>query len=100
MFAVIMYDVEAKRTDKFKKLLRRYLQHTQYSVFCGDIKQSQLLALRQELADLMNEEDRIMEILTANRHNVEVCKLVKSPNGKGPLQRQPHDDHRRDFSVL
>ncbi|WP_006788294.1 CRISPR-associated endonuclease Cas2 [Thiorhodospira sibirica] len=100
MFAIIMYDVEAKRTNKFKKLLRRYLQHTQYSVFCGDISESKLLALRKELSDLMNDEDRVVEILTANRHNIEISRLLKSTSGKGPLQRQAHNEHRQDFSVL
>lgn len=100
MFMLMTYDVEAKRTNKFKKLLRRYLNHDQYSVFTGDITQAQAISLRRELSQLMIPGDRITEICAANRHNVEVNHLRKPDNGKGELSRTPIDDHRRDFSVL
>ncbi|QTR48340.1 CRISPR-associated endonuclease Cas2 [Thiothrix litoralis] len=94
------YDVEAKRTDKFKKLLRRYLNHDQYSVFTGDITDAQAIKLRRELGKLMIPGDRVTQISAANRQNVEVNHLSKSDSGKGELKQTPVDDHRRDFSVL
>lgn len=100
MFMLMTYDVEAKRTDKFKKLLRRYLNHEQYSVFTGDITDAQAIKLRRELGKLMIPGDRVTEISAANRQNVEVNHLSKSASGKGELKQTPVDDHRRDFSVL
>ncbi|MBO0611506.1 CRISPR-associated endonuclease Cas2 [Thiothrix fructosivorans] len=100
MFMLITYDVEAKRTDKFKKLLRRYLNHDQYSVFTGDITDAQAIKLRRELGKLMIPGDRVTQISAANRQNVEVNHLSKGVAGKGELKQTPVDDHRRDFSVL
>jgi CRISPR-associated protein Cas2 len=100
MFMLVTYDVEAKRTNKFKKLLRRYLNHEQYSVFTGDITEAQAISLQRELSQLMIPGDRITEIRAANRQNIEVHQLAKSETGKGELKRIPLDDHRRDFTVL
>lgn len=100
MFMLMTYDVEAKRTGKFRKLLRRYLNHEQYSVFTGDITDAQAITLRRELNQLMIPGDRLTEICAANRKNVEVNQLSISESGKGELRRTAVDDHRRDFSVL
>jgi CRISPR-associated protein Cas2 len=100
MFMLMTYDVEAKRTNKFKKLLRRYLNHEQYSVFTGDITEAQAISLQRELSQLMIPGDRVTEIRAANRQNIEVCQLAKSETGKGELKRTLLDDHRRDFTVL
>lgn len=100
MYMVVTYDVEAKRTQKFKKLLRRYLSHTQFSVFTGDITEAKAIELRRELSLLMVPEDRVTEIAAANRKNVEVHALVKSESGKGEVKRVPCEEHKRDFSVL
>ncbi|UJS22917.1 CRISPR-associated endonuclease Cas2 [Thiothrix winogradskyi] len=100
MFMLMTYDVEAKRTEKFKKLLRRYLNHEQYSVFTGDITDAQAIKLRRELSKLMIPGDRVTQISAANRQNVEVNHLSKNSSGKGELKQTPVDDHRRDFTVL
>ncbi|MEZ5535507.1 MAG: CRISPR-associated endonuclease Cas2 [Thiolinea sp.] len=97
---LMTYDVQAKRTEKFKKLLRRYLNHEQYSVFTGDITEAQAIQLRRELSQLMIPGDRLTEICAANRQNVEVNQLSKSESGKGELKREALEDHRRDFTVL
>lgn len=100
MFMLMTYDVEARRTNKFKKLLRRYLNHDQYSVFTGDITEAKAIELRRELSQLMIPGDRLTEISAANRQNVEVKHLSKNETGKGEVKRVANDDHRRDFSVL
>lgn len=100
MYMVAMYDVKAKRTEKFKKLLRRYLIHTQYSVFCGDITEAQAVRLRRELGLLMIPGDQVTEITAANRRNIEVRHLQKSDSGKGEVRRIVDKDHKRDFKVL
>jgi len=100
MYMVMTYDVEAKRTNRFRKLLKRYLNHTQYSVFTGDITEAKAIQLRSELSNLMIPEDRVTEITTKNRHNVAVFSLVKSESGKGEVKRVPCEEHKRDFTVI
>lgn len=100
MYMLVTYDVEAKRTEKFRKLLIKYLVHEQYSVFSGDITEAKAIELRRTLSRLMIPGDRVTEITAPNRNNVAVVHLVKSESGKGEVQRLANDDHRRDFSVL
>lgn len=100
MYMLITYDVDAKRTEKFKKLLRRYLNHDQYSVFSGDITEAEAIRLHRELSRLMVPGDRVTEVTAANRRNINVTHLSKSESGKGEMKRVPVEDHRRDFSVL
>lgn len=100
MFMLMTYDVEAKRTTIFRKLLRRYLNHEQYSVFTGDITEADAIRLRREISERMIPEDRLTEITAANRKNVQVTHLVKSASGKGELSRQDDNRHRTDFGVL
>jgi CRISPR-associated protein Cas2 len=100
MYMLMSYDVEAKRTEKFKKLLRRYLTHTQYSVFSGDITEAQAIKLHRDLSQLMIPGDRVMAISTQNRHNVNVVHLVKDKSGKGQIKQQTSRSHKSDFEVL
>jgi CRISPR-associated protein Cas2 len=100
MFMLVTYDVEAKRTTLFRKLLRRYLNHEQYSVFTGDITEAQAVRLRRELSEIMVPDDRLTEITAANRRNVEVTHLVKSESGKGEIARVDDNRHRSDYGVL
>ena len=100
MFMVMTYDVEARRTPKFKKLLGKYLTHEQYSVFTGDITDAKAIELRRELSRLMIPGDRLTEITAANRHNVNVVHLLKSETGKGEVMREEVNSHRKDFQVL
>jgi CRISPR-associated protein Cas2 len=100
MFMLVTYDVEATRTHLFRKLLRRFLNHEQYSVFTGDITEANAVRLRRELSEVMIPEDRITEITAANRRNVSIVHLVKSPSGKGEIRREEDLRHRSDFDVI
>jgi CRISPR-associated protein Cas2 len=97
---LITYDVEAKRTQKFKKLLCKYLIHTQYSVFAGDITEGKAIELRRELNRLIKVGDRVTEITAKNRHNIEVIHLIKNTTDKGDAKRQECNKHNKDFIVL
>lgn len=100
MFMLVTYDVEATRTSIFRKLLRRYLNHEQYSVFTGDITEANAMQLRRELSQVMIPEDRLTEITAANRHNVQVVHLVKDESGKGEVKREEDTRHSSDFDIL
>jgi len=100
MYALITYDVQAKRTEKFKKLLRKYLEHIQYSVFSGDLSEAKLIELRRTISRLLLPGERVTEITAANRKNVKVVHFVKSESGKGEAKRCEDNSHATDYRVL
>lgn len=100
MFMLMTYDVEAKRTQRFRKILRRYLNHEQYSVFTGEITEAEAIRLRHELSQVMIPTDRLTEVTAENRRNVTITHLVKPISGKGDLSRQEDGRHKHDFGVL
>lgn len=61
MFVIVTYDVNAKRNNKVLKVCRKYLLHVQKSVFEGMITEARLKRLKNELAQVIKEdEDSIM----------------------------------------
>ncbi|ADU97578.1 CRISPR-associated protein Cas2 [Thermovibrio ammonificans HB-1] len=56
---IVVYDVEVSRVDRVRKLLRRYLNWVQNSVFEGEITVSRLTALKKELQELLKENDSV-----------------------------------------
>ena len=99
MYVLVAYDVGADRTEAFRKLLSRYLVHEQKSVFAGNMRASDLKRLRSEVAAIAQPEDKVMEVVSRNRRNVEVSLLHKNP-GNGILEAQPHMHHVHDTEVL
>jgi CRISPR-associated protein Cas2 len=53
MYIVMVYDLEADRTQKALKLGRRYLTHVQNSVLEGEISEGDLNTLKHEVDDLL-----------------------------------------------
>lgn len=72
MFILVAYDVPADRTVIFHKILARYLVRMQFSVFAGDLKDSEKNRLIQELASTRCDQDRLMLITCQNRHNIDI----------------------------
>lgn len=98
MFVLLCYDVPADRTNKYKKLFRRFLHHHQNSVFMGDLPESKHIKLRQEIARLHQEGDEVLELVAENRHNVKLCQLNK--NKQGVLIEAPDRRHTENAYVL
>jgi CRISPR-associated protein Cas2 len=99
MYVLIAYDVEARRTRRFHKLLSRYLIQEQNSVFGGELTNATLLRLHRELAKIAREDDRLFQVIAENRHNVSVSLLFKSDTN-ATLQDVPHDHHSTGSLVL
>ncbi|SEH65140.1 CRISPR-associated protein, Cas2 family [Halopenitus malekzadehii] len=57
MYVVMVYDLEADRTQKALKLGRRYLTHVQNSVLEGEISEGDLATLKNEVDDLLNPSE-------------------------------------------
>ena len=56
MFVILVYDVNAKRDRKMKKVCEQYLNHIQNSVFEGMITESKLEKLKHRLQHIMDTE--------------------------------------------
>lgn len=57
MFAIVVYDVNIKRTAKVMKICRKYLEHVQKSVFEGNITESKLNKLKREISQIIDKEE-------------------------------------------
>ena len=54
VYVVIVYDMEADRTHKMLKFLRRYLTHVQNSVFEGEVTEGTLAEIKSGIDDLID----------------------------------------------
>lgn len=57
MYYILVYDVNVDRVQKMLKLVRKYLNHVQNSVFEGELTDAQLAELKDSARDLMDEEE-------------------------------------------
>ena len=99
MFVMICYDVPAKRTEIYKKLLKEYLLHEQASVFMGDLPEAQLIKLIAEISKAIEPADRILKLVAKNRHNVEIHRLGKDELG-GQMRQEEDKWHGKNWAVL
>ncbi|SHH65603.1 CRISPR-associated endonuclease Cas2 [Halobaculum gomorrense] len=60
MFVIVIYDVPAERTRIYRKLLRRQLEHLQYSVFVGELTKGQLTGLKNEIETELEPDDSVV----------------------------------------
>lgn len=60
MLVIVVYDVPADRTHVYRKLLRRRLEHLQYSVFYGELTAGQVTKLRAEIQEKLKKDDSLV----------------------------------------
>lgn len=72
MFVIITYDItDMKRLNRTRKLLRKYLEWTQNSVFEGEITESNLKKCLNELNQVIcKNEDSIYLYKVKNINNI------------------------------
>ena len=56
MYVLIVYDIAVERVTKVHKLLKRYLNWRQNSVFEGELTEAQIEAVKQNLHNIINEK--------------------------------------------
>ncbi len=66
MFVILVYDVDKKRDGRVLKVCRKYLSHTQKSVFEGAITDSKLKKLKAELQEIIDFDDDAICIYAFN----------------------------------
>ena len=66
MHVIVVYDVPAERTRIYRKLLRRRLEHLQYSVFFGELTEGQVTAMKNEINQKLQSEDSVVVFESTN----------------------------------
>jgi len=59
-YAIIVYDVQADRTAKFLKYLRRYLTHVQNSVFEGELTEGTFAEVESDLESMLEPGESVI----------------------------------------
>jgi CRISPR-associated protein Cas2 len=57
---IVVYDVSAERTRIYRKLLRRRLEHLQYSVFFGELTDGQITEMKYEIEEKLQPDDSVV----------------------------------------
>ena len=96
---MVCYDVPAKRTEMYKRLLKEYLVHEQESVFMGDLPESELIKLVSRIAKRIGPEDQVLRMVCKNRHNIEITSLSKDAKG-GQMRSAEHEWYGKDWAIL
>jgi CRISPR-associated protein Cas2 len=66
MHVIVVYDVPAERTRVYRKLLRRRLEHLQYSVFFGELTNGQVTELENEIDGKLQPDDSVVVFKSQN----------------------------------
>lgn len=70
-YIYIIYDIKEERVTKVFKICKKYLEHYQNSVFRGEISDSNLIKLKKELKETINEnEDNILILYYFTKESV------------------------------
>ncbi|TJX13718.1 CRISPR-associated endonuclease Cas2 [Tissierella creatinini] len=62
-YVFLFYDVNVKRVSKVFKVCKKYLERYQLSVFRGNITPSNLIKLRNELKNIINDNEDTVAII-------------------------------------
>lgn len=69
-YAFVFYDVNEKRVQKVFKICKKYLSHFQNSVFRGEMTPSKLIRLRNDLKNVIVDEEDFVCIIKLMNNNV------------------------------
>lgn len=79
----LFYDIGEDRINKIFKICKKYLEHYQNSVFCGEITPSNLLKLEDELKKIAIDDDKITILKFINKNVINETILIgNKPNNK------------------
>lgn len=81
MFVILTYDVEEKRINRVRKILKKYLTWTQNSVFEGEITQGKLNKCLSDVNQILDKSLDSLYIYTIkNSNNIKKEVIGKEKN--------------------
>lgn len=78
-YVIVVYDVQAERTTKFLKYLRRYLTHVQNSVFEGELTEGTLEEVTTALESMLEPEESVMVYRMSSEKYVDRAVFGEDP---------------------
>ena len=78
IFVVLTYDIEVKKINKVRKLLKKYLVWTQNSVFEGEITEGKLQKCIGQIGKIIDKDEDSVYIYTIDNPK----NIVKNKIGK------------------
>lgn len=76
MFVILSYDVQASRSARIAKTVKKYLTYMQRSLYQGYLTEKQLHRLQEELLPQIDPEyDSIIVYRLENERNISVDKI-------------------------
>lgn len=78
MYVICVYDVDEKRCNKCKTLLRKYLFHVQKSVFEGELTPALYKELKDKLNIIIKNKDQVIFYFTYNNKQMYKNALGKT----------------------
>ena len=82
MYVIAVYDVGEKRVGKMLKLMRRYLNWIQNSVFEGEITEVRLKKLIYEAREIMDEKEDSLIIFKSREHRWLDKEIIGQERGR------------------
>jgi len=73
-YVYLFYDIEEPRVQKVFKICKKYLNHYQNSIFCGEITPTNIKKLEEELNSIVLGKDKITILKFIRKEDV--CKTV------------------------
>jgi CRISPR-associated protein Cas2 len=70
-YVIVVYDVQADRTPKFLRYLRRYLTHVQNSVFEGELTEGTLEEVTTALESMLEADESVIVYRMASEKYVD-----------------------------
>lgn len=80
MYIIAIYDVEAKRTNLFKKLCRSYFTHIQKSVFEGEISEKKFEEFIVKVKKLIKNDAFFKVFIIKNSKNIDFLTFGEIPD--------------------
>ena len=62
-YIYLIYDIKEERVNKIFKICKKYLEHYQNPVFKGEISESNILKLKNEINKIINKDEDSILIL-------------------------------------
>lgn len=81
-YVFLFYDINEKRVNKVYNICKKYLNHYQNSVFKGELTNSNIISLENELKQIISGEDTIT--ILKLQHKTDVVETILGSNNKNP----------------
>ena len=83
-YIYLIYDIKEERVNKVFKICKKYLEHYQNSVFRGEMSESNILKLKNEINKIINKkEDSILILFFLTKNAVKSEEIgTKTQNNK------------------